>query len=392
MIQSAEDTSSEHGSSSSSTASLFTEGTSSGYSSSVSSSASVPSLTPAFPANVAAALLQQLHQGKLPASPQIPPAPAFPATGALAQSNSLLQQALADEIRRAELLKSQLALLDHMALAQGIANQQKSSFLASSGLGLTPAVQQAAAINALLLSSSLMAQALTPRQAAGSLCGGQQAPLQAATFAALAPHLVSALNPLGANPLVHPSPVNNIVASQTTPQVITAETSAKIGYSDASLIPDPTDSGSTSRAEPFPAKVHRMLSELEQQEGGTDIASFLPHGRAFIIHKPKKFTEEIMPKYFRMSRFSSFQRQLNLYDFQRITEGKDKGAYYHELFLYGRPALTMKMKRTKIKGSAPWNVGHHPQDIDFYKMPPVQRNNVQRIKGGPKQEGIAISG
>jgi HSF-type DNA-binding len=35
-----------------------------------------------------------------------------------------------------------------------------------------------------------------------------------------------------------------------------------------------------------------------------------------------------MPLHFRMSRYSSFQRQLNLYDFQRITEGPDKGAYH----------------------------------------------------------------
>jgi len=79
------------------------------------------------------------------------------------------------------------------------------------------------------------------------------------------------------------------------------------------------------RSGTFPQKLHQMLSDLERQEGGTEIASFLPHGRAFCIHKPRDFVKHIMPKYFRMSRFSSFQRQLNLYDFQRITEGPDKG-------------------------------------------------------------------
>ena len=62
----------------------------------------------------------------------------------------------------------------------------------------------------------------------------------------------------------------------------------------------------------FPQKLHQMLSDLEKQDGGTDIASFLPNGRAFIIRKPKVFEETVMPKYFRMSHFSSFQRQLNL--------------------------------------------------------------------------------
>lgn len=99
----------------------------------------------------------------------------------------------------------------------------------------------------------------------------------------------------------------------------------------------------------FPQKLHQMLSDLERQ-GQTDIASFLPHGRAFAIHKPRDFVKSVMVKYFRMSRFSSFQRQLNLYDFQRITEGPDKGAYFHELFVQGRPILSTMMKRNKIKG------------------------------------------
>lgn len=100
----------------------------------------------------------------------------------------------------------------------------------------------------------------------------------------------------------------------------------------------------------FPQKLHQILLNLERQEGGAEIASFLPHGRAFAIHKPREFVKQVMPKYFRMSRFSSFQRQLNLYDFQRVTEGPDKGAYYHELFVQGRPILSTMMKRNKIKG------------------------------------------
>jgi hypothetical protein len=123
-----------------------------------------------------------------------------------------------------------------------------------------------------------------------------------------------------------------------------------------------------------------MLSELNKEDGGTDVASFLPHGRAFVIHNPKKFVTEIMPKYFRMSRFSSFQRQLNLYDFRRISEGVDKGAYYHELFLNGRPALCTQMKRTKIKGQTPggWmpqrtgGAGGYREELNFYSMPPIQ--------------------
>ncbi|KAL7565563.1 hypothetical protein ACA910_003834 [Epithemia clementina (nom. ined.)] len=118
----------------------------------------------------------------------------------------------------------------------------------------------------------------------------------------------------------------------------------------AALSALPVDRRRKGRTGTFPQKLHQMLSDLEREEGGVDIASFLPHGRAFAIHKPRDFVKHVMPKYFRMSRFSSFQRQLNLYDFQRITEGPDKGSYYHELFVQGRPILSTMMKRNKIKG------------------------------------------
>lgn len=99
----------------------------------------------------------------------------------------------------------------------------------------------------------------------------------------------------------------------------------------------PTNEKRRGRTGTFPQKLHMMLSELEKQEGGTEIASFLPHGRSFVIYNPKEFVKSVMPKHFRMSRFSSFQRQLNLYEFQRVTDGNEKGSYYHELFIKGRP-------------------------------------------------------
>lgn len=110
--------------------------------------------------------------------------------------------------------------------------------------------------------------------------------------------------------------------------------------------------GRKGRTGTFPQKLHQMLSDLEKEEGGSEIASYLPHGRAFAIHKPNEFVKKIMPKYFRMSRFSSFQRQLNLYEFMRITDGPDKGAYFHELFHRGRPVLASQIRRNKIKGES----------------------------------------
>ena len=52
-----------------------------------------------------------------------------------------------------------------------------------------------------------------------------------------------------------------------------------------------------------------------------------------MVHKPKEFVAEIMQTYFHQSKLTSFQRQLNLYGFTRITRGPDRGGYYHEFFM-----------------------------------------------------------
>jgi hypothetical protein len=107
-----------------------------------------------------------------------------------------------------------------------------------------------------------------------------------------------------------------------------------------------------SQQETFPMKLHRLLADLEQMDGGSKIAYFLPDGESFMIKDTLKFEQHTLPTYFpRMKQFASFQRQLNLYDFKRATgSGFGKGAYRHKLFVRAFPELSKSMKRTKIKG------------------------------------------
>ncbi|CAB9521704.1 shock factor protein 4 [Seminavis robusta] len=108
--------------------------------------------------------------------------------------------------------------------------------------------------------------------------------------------------------------------------------------------------------ETFPFRLYRMLYEVETN-GQADVASFASKGQVFLVHRPKRFVEEIMPKYFSTSRLASFQRQLNLYGFQRINEGGLRGGYYHQHFQKGKRALCRKIKRqrTRVKAAAAAN-------------------------------------
>jgi len=120
----------------------------------------------------------------------------------------------------------------------------------------------------------------------------------------------------------------------------------------------------------FPLKLHSVLEQVEV-DGFSHVISWQPHGRCFVIHKPKEFTDVVMPRYFRQTKLTSFQRQLNLYGFQRLTRGNDSGGYYHELFLRGRANLCKRMVRTKVKGTKFKAASSPEEEPNFYNMPPV---------------------
>lgn len=119
---------------------------------------------------------------------------------------------------------------------------------------------------------------------------------------------------------------------------------------------------------PFPERLYTMLNQVEK-DGEEDVVSWQPHGRCFIVHQPKKFVEEVMPKYFRQSKLTSFQRQVNLYGFRRLTAGKDRGAYYHEMFLRGRPDLHRRLVRIRVKGTGFKSASSPGTEPDFYAFP-----------------------
>jgi len=79
-------------------------------------------------------------------------------------------------------------------------------------------------------------------------------------------------------------------------------------YRDFTNVPD---SGGYIRrktggvTQPFPDKLHEMLAHVQEP----DVVAWLPHGRAFIVRKPKEFTNRIMPRFFRQTKLTSFQRQ-----------------------------------------------------------------------------------
>ena len=129
---------------------------------------------------------------------------------------------------------------------------------------------------------------------------------------------------------------------------------------------------------PFPVKLHEMLDKIES-DGLANVVSWANHGRCFCVHKPKEFVNHVMPHYFKQTKMASFQRQLNLYGFSRLTGGPDKGGYYHELFLRGKVSLAYEIHRQRVKGTGvrlPTNPDNEP---NFYALPLVTKDALPTI-------------
>lgn len=132
---------------------------------------------------------------------------------------------------------------------------------------------------------------------------------------------------------------------------------------DSSNDNDPGRASST-----FPGILYFILLHSEGN-GTSDIISWQPHGRSFIIHNQKEMVNQVLTKYFNQSKYSSFQRQLNVYGFTKLANGLDRGGYYHEYFLRGRPDLLTKIKRQGVKGTGTRQIPVHETEPNFYLLP-----------------------
>ena len=63
------------------------------------------------------------------------------------------------------------------------------------------------------------------------------------------------------------------------------------------------------------------------------------------------------------TKLTSFQRQLNLYGFRRVTKGEDQGAYYHPKFQYGQGNAVSEIRRLPGNSS---NRAHHDNHSSSY--------------------------
>ncbi len=91
----------------------------------------------------------------------------------------------------------------------------------------------------------------------------------------------------------------------------------------------------------FIIKTYRILEDRSNSE----TIQWTDKGNAFIVKNKDKFESEILPKYFKHKKFSSFVRQLNMYDFHKIRKEREIPIFKHKYFKEGCVDLLAKIKR-----------------------------------------------
>jgi len=77
------------------------------------------------------------------------------------------------------------------------------------------------------------------------------------------------------------------------------------------------------------------------------IVAWKDDGRGFVVKDVNKFCDQILNKYFKHSNFSSFIRQLNMYDFKKTRNVQNEKVFSQPSFQRGKKMLLANIQRKK---------------------------------------------
>ena len=94
-----------------------------------------------------------------------------------------------------------------------------------------------------------------------------------------------------------------------------------------------------------------QLYQILEDDKYKDIIHWGDNGKYFVIENVHDFTEKILPQYYSHNNYSSFVRQLNMYDFHKKKTNSEAHTFQHSKFIKGEKELikTINRKRKKDK-------------------------------------------
>mmetsp|Transcript_50132 Transcript_50132/g.76231 ORF Transcript_50132/g.76231 Transcript_50132/m.76231 type:complete len:298 (+) Transcript_50132:122-1015(+) len=97
----------------------------------------------------------------------------------------------------------------------------------------------------------------------------------------------------------------------------------------------------------FPEKMMSLMKFAVEQDEETYCVAWLPDGKSFVIRNPDEFTRQVLPKYFKATKFSSFTRKLYRWGFRQVNRGigpDDPIIFGNEFFQRDNLVLMTKMR------------------------------------------------
>lgn len=125
----------------------------------------------------------------------------------------------------------------------------------------------------------------------------------------------------------------------------------------------------------FPRRLYEMLEKetVLSETTSRKVISWSDSGKAFRIWDADEFAKTVLPKYFRTAKFSSFQRNLNLYGFCKIRRGPDQDMYAHSYFQRNEPDGLFQLRKTSTRGGTTTKAGYVMAALEPQPETPVVR-------------------
>jgi len=133
------------------------------------------------------------------------------------------------------------------------------------------------------------------------------------------------------------------------------------------------------RVLPFPLKLMQILEDDEF----SDIISWMPNGKTFIILRPKAFVNKVLPNNFKSVQYTSFTRKLLRWGFSRCEDGT--GEFSHPNFQRGRFDLVEKMIPAYMAASTDGVTEEDDDEEETSSAPPIVHTS------GPHEENVETS-
>ena len=103
-----------------------------------------------------------------------------------------------------------------------------------------------------------------------------------------------------------------------------------------------------TKKDDYPNFLLKLYTILETPEY-KNIINWSEDGKYFSIINLHDFTENILPKFYKHNNFSSFVRQLNMYDFHKKRSNQNEHIFQHPKFIKGNQDLIKTIKRKNKK-------------------------------------------